>query len=268
MTDKKIAVVAGALKLPDLVAANLRRRGFDVFFVALKNFYDGAERPDLTIRLGALGGALKEFRKRGIKKMVMVGALGHPNLANIRPDWASIKILARILKNQTGDDSVLKTLIREIERLGVKVLAAHKLCPDLTFDRGVLTRRKPAKTDLPDIKLGIRAANEIGRLDIGQSVAVSRQVLAVEAAEGTREMLRRVAELRRGHKKTGGVLVKLLKPGQSAALDIPAVGVQTIIDAAEAGLNGIVVNAADCWAIEKDAIINEANKRKMFILAE
>ncbi|MDR1027218.1 MAG: UDP-2,3-diacylglucosamine diphosphatase LpxI [Rickettsiales bacterium] len=274
MKDKKIAIVAGSLKLPDLVAEDLARQGYDVFFVALKNFYDGLRRPerglrpDLTIRLGALGTAIREFRKRNIKQMVMVGALGHPNIADIRPDWASIKILARIIKNQRGDDSVLKTLISEIERLGVRVLPAHKLCPDLTFDKGVLTRKRPTATDIADIKFGTKVANAIGKLDIGQSVAVRGGVLAVEAAEGTREMLARVADIRRGHKKTGGVLVKLVKPGQTTILDIPAVGVQTIEDAAAAGLNGIAVNSRECWAIEKDAIIAAANKRRMFITAE
>ncbi|MDR3208332.1 MAG: UDP-2,3-diacylglucosamine diphosphatase LpxI [Rickettsiales bacterium] len=266
--NQKIALVAGAMRLPFLVAEDLRRQGYDVFAIGIKNFCNPALKPDLWIRLGAAGTALKELKKRKIQKITMVGALGHPNLSDIRPDFASIGILARVIRNQKGYDSMLAALIAEIEKLGFSVVAAQKLCPSLTFGKGVQTRRKPTKDDLKDIGRGTEVSKAIGKLDIGQSVVVHGQVMAVEAAEGTAKMLSRVFDLQRGYKKRGGVLVKLVKPGQDLRADIPAIGAQTVIDAADAKLNGIVVDSKNCWAIDKDEIIRIANKRKIFIVAE
>ena len=77
--DKKIALVAGALDLPFFTRDALRRAGWDVFVVGLKNFYDPRLEPDMVVRLGGGGRAVREFRRRGIRKITFVGAIGHPN---------------------------------------------------------------------------------------------------------------------------------------------------------------------------------------------
>jgi DUF1009 family protein len=268
MKDKKIAVIAGADRLPFLVVESLRAQNFDVFVIGIKNFCAPGLKPDLWVRLGQAGTAVKELRRRGIKRLTFVGAIGHPNLSDIRPDFASIGILARIAKNQKGYDSMLKILIRELEKLGFSVAAAQDLCPDLTFSKGIQTKKKPSKADIPDIERGIEVSRAIGALDIGHSAAVSRQVLAVEAAEGTKKMLERVAEIRRGYKKHGGVLAKMIKPNQDLRIDTTAIGVDTVNQAADARLNGIVVDARHCWAIDREELVGAANRRKIFIIAK
>ena len=78
-SDKKIAIVSGALRLPFLVRDALRRRGWDVFVIGLKNFYDSKLNPDMVIRIGGAGAAINEARRRGRKNVIVVGAIGHPN---------------------------------------------------------------------------------------------------------------------------------------------------------------------------------------------
>ena len=267
LKDKKIAVVAGRERLPDLVMESLRRSGYEPYLIALKNFYDGALRPDLTVRLGGAGAAIKELKRRGITQIIFIGALGHPNLFDIRPDWASVKILAKIIKNQRGYDSMIATLIAEIEKLGFKILNPQHLCPDLTFGKGVQTKTKPSRADLNDIKRGTEVSGIIGKMDIGQSVVVHNQVLAVEAAEGTERMLSRVIEMRRANKYKGGVMVKLIKPGQDLRIDTTAIGANTIRDLAAARIGGLVIDAKECWVIDMPEAIRLANKHKIFILA-
>ena len=267
--DNKIAVVAGAFRAPFLVAADLRRQGFDVFVVGIKNFCDPALKPDMWARIGQAGSVIKEFRRRGIKNITMTGALGHPNMLDIRPDFSSILMFARIMKNQKGYNSMLSALAAEIERIGLNVLAPQDLCPSMTFETaGVQTRAKPKKDDLADIKRGIDVSKVIGKMDIGHSVAVYRQVLAMEAAEGTAKMLERVIELRRGYKKRGGVLVKMVKPNQDLRIDTTAIGPDTVDAVYAAKMNGIVVDAKHCIVIDKDKVLAAANKRGIFILAK
>ncbi|MBO4746042.1 MAG: UDP-2,3-diacylglucosamine diphosphatase LpxI [Alphaproteobacteria bacterium] len=266
--DKKIALVAGALDLPFYTRDALRKNGWDVFVVGLKNFYDKRLEPDMVVRLGGGGRALREFKRRGINKMTFVGALGHPNLSDLRPDLWTLFALFRILKNQRGYDSMAVAFTKTLERSGFTVVAAQDLAPELTFERaGILTKTKPTRTDKKNIDRAIEVSHTIGAADIGASVVVDKQVIAVEAAEGTAKMLERVVDMRKNRKKIGGVFAKMTKPGQDLRIDIPAIGVDTVNAVADAKLKGIVVNTKTCFIVDKPNVIKTANKRGIFIMA-
>ncbi|MGI5846091.1 MAG: LpxI family protein [Alphaproteobacteria bacterium] len=267
-SDKKIALFCGALRLPFVTRDALRANGWEVFVIGLRGFYDPALKPDLVIRLGGGGTAARECKKRGITKLCFVGAIGHPNLSDIRPDLWSISVLARVLKNQKGHNSMAHALIAGVESKGFEVLAAQDLCPELTFNIGVQTKTKPSADDLKIINRAVHVSNVIGTEDIGMSVVVDKQVLAVEAAEGTAEMLKRVVAIRKGHRGKSGVFAKMTKPKQEMRLDIPAIGPETVRNVAAAGLKGIVVNAKTCFVIDRDKVIADANKAKIFIVAK
>ena len=266
--DNKIALVAGALQLPFFTRDALRRAGWDVYVIGLKNFVDEKLNPDLVVRLGGAGRAVREMRRRGIHKITFVGAIGHPNLYDIRPDLWSIGALLSIMKHQRGYDSMATTLNKVLEKRGFKVLAAQDLAPELTFETaGTQTKAKPTKSDMADIQRAIDVSHTIGEMDIGASVVVDKQVIAVEAAEGTARMLERVVDMRKNKRRTGGVFAKMTKPGQDLRIDIPAIGVDTVRAVAAAHLRGIVVNTKTCFVVDKVNVIKEANKLKIFIIA-
>jgi len=267
--NKKIALFAGALRLPFLVRDSLRAQGLEVFIIGLRGFYDPALKPDLVIRLGGGGTAARECNKRGIKTLTFVGAIGHPNLSDVRPDLWSLSVFLKVLKNQKGYDSMARAVIGGIESKGYKIVGAQDLCPDLVFAPGIQTKTKPTAADKKAIERAIQVSRVIGAEDIGASVVVDRQVLAIEAAEGTANMLRRVIEIRKNWpgKKPSGVFAKMVKPKQDLRIDTTAIGVDTVRDVAAAGLKGIVVDAKNCFVIDRAAVIDEANKHKIFIVA-
>ena len=159
-------------------------------------------------------------------------------------------------------------LNKVLEKRGLKVIAAQDIAPELTFETaGVKTKTKPSKSDMADIERAIDVSHTIGKMDIGASVVVDKQVIAVEAAEGTAQMLKRVVDMRKTKKRTGGVFAKMTKPGQDLRIDIPAIGVDTVRAVAAAHLRGIVVNAKTCFVVDKANVIKEANKAKIFIVA-
>jgi DUF1009 family protein len=269
-SDKKIALFAGALDLPFFTLDALRRAGWDVYVVGLRGFYDPRLEPDLVIRLGGGGTAARELKKRGIKLLTFVGAIGHPNLSDIVPDLWSIGALLSVVKNQGGYDSMAVALTRALDKKGFTVVAAQDLAPELTFEHaGVFTKTKPGVRDRRDIERAIDVSHTIGAADIGASVVVDKQVIAVEAAEGTANMLRRVIEFRRGRRKQtiSGVFAKMTKPGQDLRIDIPAIGVDTVNAVADAKLRGIVVNAKTCFVVDRENVLRAANDRGIFIVA-
>ncbi len=266
--DKKIAVIAGALDLPFFTRDALRKAGWSVFVIGLKNFYDPRLKPDMVMRIGGAWPAVREARRRGIKKLTFVGSLGHPNLSDVRPDLWSIGLLLSILKNQRGYDSMAVALNKALEKRGFEIVAAQDVAPELTFQKaGVKTKVKPTAKDKKDIDRAIEVSHTIGAADIGASVVVDRQVIAVEAAEGTARMLDRVIDMRKGHKGISGVFAKMTKPGQDLRIDIPAIGVDTVNSVAAAKLRGIIVNTKTCFVVDKETVIKRANEKKIFIVA-
>ena len=267
-TNKKIALVAGALDLPFFTRDALKRAGWDVFIVGLRGFVNPDLEPDLTVRLGGGGRAIREFKRRGIKKLVFVGSLGHPNLTDLRPDLWTFMTLIKIMKHQRGYDSMAVALNTVLEKQGFEIGAAQDLAPELAFEHaGTQTKTKPSATDNKNIERAIEVSHTIGAADIGASVVVDKQVIAVEAAEGTAKMLERVVAMRANKKKSSGVFAKMTKPGQDLRIDIPAIGVDTVNAVADAHLHGIVVNTKTCFVVNKPAVIAQANKRGIFILA-
>ena len=267
-TDNKIALVAGALDLPFFTRDALQRAGWDVFVVGLKNFVNPDLNPDLIVRLGGAGRAIREFKRRGIKKLTFVGALGHPNFSDLRPDLWTFMTLMKIMINQRGYDSMAVALNNVLEKQGFEIVAAQDLAPELTFEKaGVQTKVKPDAADKKNIERAIEVSHTIGAADIGASVVVDKQVIAVEAAEGTAKMLERVVDMRKNKRKVSGVFAKMTKPGQDLRIDIPAIGVDTVKAVAAAKLRGIVVNARTCFVVNKPAVIRQANEKGIFILA-
>ena len=266
--DKKIALVAGALQLPFFTRDALRRAGWDVFVIGIKNFVDMKLEPDLVVRLGGAGRAVRAMRRRGINKMTFVGAIGHPNLYDIRPDLWSLGALLSIMKHQRGYDSMATALNKVLEKRGFTVLAAQDLAPELTFETaGIQTKTKPTKSDMAELERAVDVSHTIGAADIGASVVVDKQVIAVEAAEGTAKMLERVVKMRQSKKRASGVFAKMTKPGQDLRIDIPAIGVDTVRAVAAAHLRGIIVNTKTCFVVDREKVIATANKLKIFIVA-
>ena len=236
--------------------------------IGLRGFVDMRLNPDMVIRLGGGGRAARAVRRRGIRKLVFVGALGHPNLSDVRPDFWSLRILLKLLRHQRGYDSMAVALNKVLEEQGFEIVAAQDLAPELTFETaGVQTRAQPSKSDTKNIERAIDVSHTIGSADIGASVVVDSQVIAVEAAEGTAKMLSRVVDMRSAKRKSSGVFAKMTKPGQDLRIDIPAIGVDTVNAVADAKLRGIVVNTKTCFVVNKPAVISAANERGIFILA-
>src|SRR5205823_10901008 len=174
-------------------------------------------------------------------------------------DWRAAKFFARVGYRALGDDGLLSAIVKELEREGFRVLGADDILgTDNLMPVGPLGRHKPDDDAKADIEHAMRVAHALGALDIGQAVIVQQGlVLGVEAAEGTDELLRRCAALRR--EGPGGVLVKIEKPGQDPRADRPTIGLRTVLLAAEAGLQGIAVEANATIVLYHDEVIRAAD---------
>jgi DUF1009 family protein len=182
------------------------------------------------------------------------------------PTANGARILARIGRAAfAGDDGLLAAVMRILAEEGFRVLGAHEILAEALGPRGLLSRTAPDAQAMADVARGVTVARALGAVDVGQGCVVQQgMVLAVEAAEGTDAMLSRAGPLARpGH---GGVLVKLVKPGQDRRADLPTIGPATLRAAAAAGLRGIAYEADGTILADRMATIAAADAAGLFLM--
>ncbi|MDO9707952.1 LpxI family protein [Paracraurococcus lichenis] len=264
-----LGILAGGGDVPLQVARAARAAGRPVQVVALDGWADQDWRdfPVLRERVGAAGRILGHLRRAGVRQIVMTGRAQRPGVLSLRPDAAGARLLARIGRAYfAGDDGLLRAVARALEEEGFEIVAAHDILRDILPEAGLLTRTAPDATARADIARGIAVVRALGAVDVGQGAVVQQGlVLGVEAIEGTDALLARCAGLRR--EGPGGVLVKLVKPGQDRRLDLPTVGPGTVRGAAEAGLAGIAIEARGTILVDRARTVAAADAAGLFLLA-
>jgi DUF1009 family protein len=240
-----------------------------VFLVGLEGFAEPAVLapwPHAIIRIGAAGRILAALREHGCQDLVLVGPVRRPSLFDLRPDADGARILARIGRAAfAGDDGLLAAVVRVFAEEGFHVLGVHEVMNEALGPAGLLTRAAPDAMAMADIRRGVAVARALGAIDVGQGCVVQQGiVLAVEAAEGTDAMLARCAPLARPG--PGGVLVKLVKPGQDRRADLPTVGPETLRGAAGAGLRGVAFEGGGTILAERAAAVAVADRAGLFLL--
>jgi DUF1009 family protein len=264
-----LGIIAGGGPFPARVAAAARAAGRPVFVVALRGFAEMAAIagfPHAEIRLGAAGEILAALRHAGCQDLVLIGPVRRPSLVSIRPDGEGARIMARIGRAAfSGDDGLLAAVVRVLGEEGFRVIGAHEVLTEAVGAAGVLGRHAPDDDAHADIARGRAVVRALGQVDVGQGCIVQQGiVLAVEAIEGTDAMLGRAAGLARPG--PGGVLIKLVKPGQDRRADLPTIGPNTVKAAASAGLRGIAFEAGGTLLIDRDGCIAEADAAGLFLL--
>ncbi len=255
-----IGLIAGGGQLPFMVAAGARRQGCKVVCVGLAGYVeeDLAGEVDVFYRAAVArpGGWIRKLRKHDITSAVMVGRVTKSHLftpwriLQYLPDWRAFRIYYWRLRGKSKlTDTLLSALADELASGGIRLENTTMYCREHLAGAGVMTRRRPGRQVEDDIEFGWPLAKKLGEMDIGQAIAVKeKEVIAVEAIEGTAEMIKRAG----AHCKAGGwTLVKTSKPQQDMRFDVPCVGPETIRDLAAHGGKCLVIEADKTIIVDK-----------------
>ncbi|HVZ68583.1 MAG TPA: UDP-2,3-diacylglucosamine diphosphatase LpxI [Rhizomicrobium sp.] len=269
----KLGIIAGGGDLPRAVAQSARESGRDVFVVSLTGRNDDwtMQFPRETVSLGEIGKTLRALSSNDCNEVIFAGRVDRPRLSDVRLDAKGAKLMPRVAAAaMKGDDALLRAIVEIFEREGHRVVSIAEAAPSLVVRKGNVGKHEPSGDSMKDIAKGFEVVARLGELDIGQAAAVcDGLVLAVEAAEGTDRMLKRVAELperlRGTPAKRRGVLVKAPKPIQDRKTDLPVIGVETVRNVAAAGLAGIALEADGALIVDRDHVVRAANSANIFI---
>ncbi len=262
-----LGIIAGNGVYPRLLANSARNAGAKkIVAAAFTNETDPAltQNVDLIewMRVGQLSRLLKFFREQQVHHAIMAGQIAPRNLFDLRPDWKALLLLAKL--KQRNAEAIFAAIADELAKIDVDLLPATTFLEDSLAPAGLIAGPKLSRREEEDVDLGWKIAKEIARLDIGQTVILKTgTIVAVEAFEGTNDAIRRGGSLAR----RGAVMVKVAKPNQDMRFDVPVIGVETIRIAADARLRVIAIEAGKTLLLERDAIVDLAERAKISVVA-
>ncbi|HYD19757.1 MAG TPA: UDP-2,3-diacylglucosamine diphosphatase LpxI [Patescibacteria group bacterium] len=264
----RLGIIAGGGALPRKLIDACRRDQRPFFVLGFKGQTDHATLAGTDhawSKLGATNEAISILKSNEVDTLVMAGNIRRPSLGEMRPDIRTMQVFARLGLKALGDDRLLKAVTGELEKDGFTVIGAHEVEPALITPEGVLGKVLMSNEARLDVEFGIIVTKTLGRLDVGQAAVIQEGVaIGIEAVEGTDALLERCRKVKR--KGRPGVLVKSCKPQQDKRLDLPAIGLRTVRRAFEAGLQGIAVEAGASLLLDREEVVESANKLGLFIL--
>ncbi|MEZ5346437.1 MAG: UDP-2,3-diacylglucosamine diphosphatase LpxI [Pyrinomonadaceae bacterium] len=261
----KYGLIAGNGDFPFLVIEGARKAGESLSVVAINEETDKRieeEAADVFwVGIGKLGKMIKFFKTEGVSKVMMAGQVKHVQIfSGAMPDLKMIKMLWNLSERNT--DSLIGGIADELKRDGIELIDSTHFLQDHLAPEGVMTKRGPNETEQGNIEYGLKVANEIARMDLGQTIAVrAKACVAIEAMEGTDAVIRRAGELAKG-KIT---IVKVAKPNQDMRFDVPVVGVPTIRNMIEAGATCLSITTGKTLIFDREEMLDLANRNKICI---
>lgn len=265
---KRIGLIAGNKKFPLLIAASARQKGCEIIAIAIK----GDTCPKLKklvdkiywLKLSEFSKMFEIFKSENIDEVIMAGQISPFRLfskeINKSPDLR--EILAN-LKDKKAD-SLFGAVAQKLESHGLKLLDSTTFIQEYLPKKGMLTKIEPDFDTWEDIYFGLKLAKAVADLGIGQTVAVkSKAIVAVEAFEGTDNLIRRSAKIGRGRV----VIVKVSKPKQDMRFDIPVVGLNTVKNLVKAKAKCLAFEAGKTLFIDQEESVKLADKKGISIVA-
>jgi len=263
----RYGLIAGSGRFPVLALEEARKLGHDVVVIALKeNAPPEVEQLGskcFWITIAELGKLIDILHKEGVSELIMAGQVKHTSLfSTLRPDWRLAKLLFSLPSRNT--DALIGGVMKVLEEEGIRLLDSTLLLKPLLAGEGTLSARKPDEDEKKDLNYGRRVAQALSGFDVGQSVAVSeRACVALEAMEGTDEMLRRAALLVNGRELR---LVKASNRRKHLLFDVPVAGPATIRTMVETGTTALGLDAGRTLLLDREEFFDLANRHKIAIV--
>ena len=225
------------------------------------------ERASARQSIGQLGKIIKIFKKNKCRKVLFAGKVKKPNFSKLRLDFKGIYYIPRIVRSsKLGDAAILREIIKILKQERISTISSLTYNPELTLKKGTYSKIKPNKDDNLDIKKAISTLGKLGKYTFSQGTVVrNNKVVVIEGKGGTERMLK---INRTKTQRNKGVLVKFPKKKQDLRIDLPTVGLKTLVQCKSAGLKGIVLKAKQHVFLEKNKCIKFANKNRMFLITK
>ena len=260
-----LGLIFGETNFPLEILKKIKKKHIKYLIIDLtkkKNFKK--DKNSYAVSIGQFGKIIKIFKKNKCRKVLFAGKVKKPNFSKLKLDFKGIYYIPRIVRSsKLGDAAILREIIKILKQERIITLSSLTYNPELTLKKGTYSKIKPNKDDNLDIKKAISTLGKLGKYTFSQGTVVrNNKVVVIEGKGGTERMLK---INRTKTQRNKGVLVKFPKKKQDLRIDLPTLGLKTLVQCKAAGLKGIVLKAKQHVFLEKNKCINFANKNKMFL---
>ena len=262
-----IGLIFGETNFPKKILKKIKKNKIKYLIIDLtKNKIFKKDKNFNSVSIGQIGKIINILKVNNCKKVLFAGKVKKPNFSKLKLDLKGIYYIPRIIKaSKIGDAAILKEVINIFKIEKIKTINSLTFTPELSLAKGIHTKIKPNNEDKIDIKKAVLTLKKLNNYSFSQGTVVrNNKVLATEGNSGTQQMLRKI---KRKQKILKGILAKFPKKKQDLRIDLPTIGLKTLMQCKKAGLKGIVLKNKKNICLEKKQLINFANKNKMFISA-
>lgn len=267
--QRKLGIVAGAGEMPRRIAEACKADGRPYFVVAVDEFaeaFDGV--PHVRQPISKIGATMAALKRNGCVDVVFAGKLQRPDggRVKLRPDLGGLEFLLRLFGTlERHDDRLHRAIAAMLAARGMTVVSPLAVSPGLAAKAGCLTRTQPSGATKASFQAALKLAKEHGATKQGQAVVVQGSiVIAREGRAGTDAMLLSLE----GASRPDAILVKAMAPTQLMTIDPPAIGESTVVNAAKAGLAGILVEAGRSVIVDEARVRARADELGLFVYAD
>ncbi len=238
----KYCVICAGGFLPFTIASNISKK-YELELILIDGFFDDErlkEFPHKIFKIGHAGKIINHMKSKKVTHVIIIGTANMPNFSKIIPDLRGAKLIAKILlmKNR-GDDKVLKIVANELQSEGILVVSPKKFLHNSI----IISKKSPNKNEIEDIQFGVSVLKKIAGIDLGQGIVVcEKRIIALEAIEGTDEMIKRSGEYIGSRFDGKPILIKIPKTTQDLRLDTPTIGPITLDNLVNSKFAGLAVD--------------------------
>ena len=261
-----IGLIFGETNFPKEILKKIKnKKKYLIIDLTLKKIFK-KNKNSHSVSIGQFGKIIKILKQNKCKKVLFAGKVLRPNFKKIKLDLKGIIYMPRIIKSsKIGDVAILKEIIEIFKKEKISTVSSLLFTPELSLKKGFHTKIKPNVEDKTNIKIAIKSLNKTDKYNFSQgAVARNGKIISIEDKNGTKKMLMKCKERNIEQK---GVLVKFPKKKQDVRIDLPTVGIETLIQCKKAGIKGIVLKSKQNIFLDKKRSIKFANKNKMFVVA-
>jgi DUF1009 family protein len=248
--------MAGAGVLPGRAAAEARRQGWRVVAFAFDEAtgLDTAADRVIPARVTDLQSVLVALGTETVGAVAFVGAFAKRTV--FATDAGGADGAGRHLTREgLSDGSLARMAVNLLAGMGIEVLDQRRFLAPWLVSAERLTARGPSEAEWAEIRGGWPLARDLANRGIGQTIVRARGVtVAVEAAEGTDETIRRGVRL----SGPGAVVVKAVADDHDFRFDIPTIGLATLDTMAEGGATALAVARGRTLVVDGEAVTRRA----------
>jgi UDP-2,3-diacylglucosamine hydrolase len=272
--DSPLGLIAGEGVFPLLVARGAKAAGRQVVCAALA----GCAWPELQqecatfrkVGVTRVGQWIRVLKNGGCSEAIVVGRVAKSKMYSrwryfqYIPDARTARLWFNTLRHDKSAAAVLRAISGEFADEGITLIDSTKYCTEHLATAGVMTKRQPTEKQWQDIRFGWEICRNISKMDVGQAIALlDKDVIAVEALEGTNAMIDRAGSL---CKSGGWTLIKVANNKEDMRLDVPSIGTTTIEKLHTAGAACIVLEPGKTIILEKQKVLELADRYKIAIV--